>query len=186
MLPFCKHQTLVVCSCLSIEASLLIPLGTLYFVLFVCFVFLHLKWFSKAKVYMTTCPISKVNSFPFIFQCSLLPLSVISWHLKRKENTLMSVLLLFCWLPAVSLFYDFMSFSPSFPPHSAVLKVITLPHTSSSVTVCVTGLDASQSVKISATLSSRFLLHLDVLFWQWLHVMSKNLTFYCTVDVARQ
>lgn len=38
------------------ETSLLIPLGTIYFVLFVCFVLHHLKWLSKEKVYMMTCP----------------------------------------------------------------------------------------------------------------------------------
>lgn len=36
------------------KTSLLIPLGMIYFVLFVCFVLQHLKWFSKEKVYMTT------------------------------------------------------------------------------------------------------------------------------------
>lgn len=109
MLLFCKHQRRVICRhfpplkvlvgscvCFCSETSLLIPLGTIYFVLFVCFVFRHPKWLSKEKVYMTTCPKSKVNSFPFIFHSSLPPLSVISCYLKRKENSLISVLLLLC------------------------------------------------------------------------------------------
>lgn len=105
MLPFCKHQRLVIIfflsrcrwggGCFCSETSLLIPLGMIYFVLFVCFVFHHLKQLSK--VYMTTCPKSKVNSFLFVFRCSPPPLSVIFSYLKRKENSLISILLLFCF-----------------------------------------------------------------------------------------
>ena len=62
ILPLSKHQRLVICRhflslklageqrfCFGSETSLLIPLGTIYFVLFVCFVFHHQKWFSKGK-----------------------------------------------------------------------------------------------------------------------------------------
>lgn len=65
---------ILVGSCLLSAARLLflIPPGTTYFVLFVCFVLRHLKRSgAERKVYTTTCPKSKVNSFPFILR--LLP-----------------------------------------------------------------------------------------------------------------
>lgn len=110
MLAFsCKHQRrvirrhflslkMLVGSCLLLQRDFTCdsPRDNIFCVLFVCFVLQHLKWCSKEKVYTTTCPKSKVNSFPFIFQCSLPPLSVTFHYLKRKDVYIfIAVLLLF-------------------------------------------------------------------------------------------
>lgn len=144
----------------AFETSLLIPLGDNVFciVCLLCVLPPEVDQQRKSLHNCSTRPESKVNSYPvfcaFFCQCSLPPLSCHFCYLKRKENTLISVLLLFCCLPAVvSLILTGPSLSLS---RSALLKVITLPNTPSSVTACVIGPVVSQSVKTSASLSSRF------------------------------
>lgn len=143
--------------CFCSKTSLLIPLGTVYFVLFVCFVFHHLKSCSKEKVYTTTCPKSKVNSFPFIFQCSLPPLSVISCYLKRRLYFYCCFVLILLPFSGSSGFkYWQYLHTSSLPPRLVLSKLIALVNTLSTAMVCVIGLDVNWCVKTSASSSSRF------------------------------
>lgn len=145
----------------AFETSLLIPLGDNVFciVCLLCVLPPEVDQQRKSLHNCSTRPESKVNSYPVFcaFFLSVLPAtSLLSFLLPEKKRKHSYICFIAVLLFACCGFFNLdRPFSLSLS-RSALLKVITLPNTPSSVTACVIGPVVSQSVKTSASLSSRF------------------------------